>query len=266
MSEDEKVLKIEEGQNFETEKGESVEKGENLEQIAEKTKILAAEVIERGNDFRAEIKNRKAREEIIEEFDNGEKSIEDEAKNAASLIIKDNNMRSEEGLVANEGSNEALDTLKEKFDKLFDGVIEEVNSIKASGESSDEKLARLNSLHEKMSNKYINEEGFNEYNQKSQKWREAGNTLYEAENEINNEKFEDKLADLKKQASDLEKAPIDSSKRIEETEKLLELLNRIVNEISISGEKNSIKKYPEIRDIGNLLYSIQDKAKADKEK
>lgn len=184
MSEEEKALKIEKGPNIEIEKGEQTEKGENAEQIAEKTKILAAKVTEKGNEFREEIKNRKPGEGIIEEFNKGEEAIEEEAKNAAKIIINDNNM---------ENKNRGEFSRELTINEVFDSITERAKKIYSSDMSIAEKKQQIKILFDEQTEATTNDKRFNDIARKAGKWRDAGNILYEIDEKLVLEESEEKF-------------------------------------------------------------------------
>lgn len=154
-----------------------------------------------------------------------------------------------------------------EFDKLFEEIIAKVEIVKNSKDSNVEKLKKLEELLDKENGKVINLDGINEFIAAGGNQKKAGEKIVEIMKEISVEiktGFENELSNLQKKANDLEKAPIDSFQRIDEAKGLLKSLEKILNDIDGSGEGAAIKRYPQIKEIGNLLYNIQERAEADK--
>jgi len=99
---------------------ERANKTANIKEIIEEVPVLVNEVKQKGDELLKKIQDRKPQPEIIEDFKSKEHGIENEAQNAADLIINNNDMESNRNL--NEVFSEDLNIRKMRE------IIEEVKN------------------------------------------------------------------------------------------------------------------------------------------
>ncbi len=213
----------------------SLEKEIKPEKLPEKVAGLVNEVKQNGDELRKKIEERKPESEIMEEFDKKEKTIEDEAKKAANLIIKNNNME-------NKGENNTEERKEEILNRLAK-IREEQGRILNSKIKPEEIRSKLELLEQEK--KELNKE-FNIYEKVGTEKEKTGeleiSPVNLKEERLSSEEFQELQGIIKKVDAEIEFLKISTDSReekIESVEKQLSALKEILPKFHTANYEES---------------------------